>query len=339
MNAPLPAGVLARAAAMSASAPDTDPAAATLHVAPPAPMPFFVVGAQRSGTTMLRLMLNAHPRLCVPFESRFIPDLARRAAEFGDLREEAALRRLFAAIAADPFVAKGALLPDAEAVVAAVQRRASQSGLAPGVAGVIDAMFGHLAALAGKARWGDKTPSYVTEMGTLWQLFPGCRFVHLVRDGRDVALSLAGLSWGSRDLVRNAQDWRWKVTLGRRMGEMIPGHYLEVRYEDLVAEPAAQLKRICAFLGEPFSDAMLDYPATATEQMPEQSMVWHRNSVRAPDADKRAMWRARMSAADQRVFDEVAGTTLEAFGYGCSGAPASIASRLRFARYAIRGQA
>jgi hypothetical protein len=293
------------------------------------PSPFFVVGAQRSGTTLLRLMLNNHPALHVPFESRFIPDLARdpdSAAPLDDMRT----RRLLQRIGEDAFVRKGRLLPDPDAVHA--RRPATYAGL-------VDAMFMHLARVHGKSRWGDKTPSYVLEMETLWGLFPGARFIHLVRDGRDVALSLRGVSWGSRDLLRVAQDWRWKVTLGRKLGAMMPGRYLELRYEALVQDPAPVLRRICAFLGEDYAPEMLDYHRRAEAEMPVESLQWHRSSVLAPDAAKAGAWRRAMGRADQRVFDDAAGDLLADLGYERSQAPCTVASRVRFARYALFGHA
>mgnify|MGYP002623908039 FL=1 len=294
-----------------------------------APGPFFVVGAQRSGTTMLRLMLNQHPALHVPFESRFIPDVARDPDAAAPL-DEARTRRLLQRIGEDPFVRKGALLPDPDAVLA--RRPATYADL-------VDAMFSHLAAAQGKSRWGDKTPSYVLEMETLWRLFPGARFVHLIRDGRDVALSLRGVSWGSRDMLRVAQDWRWKLPLGRKLGAMSRGRDLAVHYEQLVQDSPATLRSICAFLGEPYEEAMLDYHRHAEAQMPAESLRWHRSSISAPDPSKAGMWRQAMSRADQRVFDDAAGPLLQDLGYERSTAPRTVASRVKFARYALFGHA
>ena len=296
----------------------------------PQPTPFFIVGAQRSGTTMLRLMLNAHSRLCVPFESRFIPDFCRRQAAFGDLRVIDHMRALLDAIAEDEFVRKGRLVPDKEAVL----QRNPQT-----YAQLVDAVFASVASADGKQRWGDKTPSYLLEMDALWTLFPGCRFIHLVRDGRDVALSLKSLSWGSKDLLRVAQDWRWKVTLGRKMGRMVPDHYLEIHYEDLVASPRDTLRRVCEFIDEPFEERMLCYSDTAVDAMPAGSLVWHRSSVRQPDGSKAGAWRTQLGRVDQAIFDGVAGDALAAFGYPRAGLQRSLATRLRFARYALLGRA
>ncbi len=292
--------------------------------------PFFVVGAQRSGTTMLRLMLNRHPLLHVPFESRFIPDFARHPLAAPDTASAATMRLLLPTIMDDDFVRKGQLVPDPQRVLA--REPASYPAL-------VDAIFDENARIHGKVRWGDKTPSYVLEMDCLWSLFPGCRFVHLVRDGRDVACSLRRLSWGSRDLLHAARDWRWKVTMGRKMGAMVPGHYLELRYEDLVLRTEPTLQRLCAFLGVAYDPAMLDYPVDATRHMPDQSLQWHRASVSAPDPGLVGLWRDRLGKADLRVFEEVAGDALEAFGYERTRAPRTLASRVQYARYALFGHA
>lgn len=293
-------------------------------------MPFFIVGAQRSGTTMLRLMLNSHSRLCVPFESVFIPEFYKKLECYGDLNLPDNSRALAEAVAAHPFVIKGQLMPNLQEIL---DKKPTT------YPAMIDAIFSSLAAARGKVRWGDKTPSYIVEMDVLWKIFPECRFVHLIRDGRDVALSLRSLSWGTRDLIRSAQNWCWKVALGRKMGQMIPQHYLEVRYEDLVTNPSEILTRICNFLGENFEVAMLHYPETAIAEMPAKSLQWHRMSVVAPDARKIGAWRAKMSQDDQIIFDDVAGSMLEECGYQRVKRKHTLTSRIRLAQYALLGRA
>lgn len=288
--------------------------------------PFFIVGAQRSGTTMLRLMLNSHPHIAVPFESAFIPEFYRRLEAYGDLSEPQNVRRLLDDIAADPWVRKGGLISDAEAVPG--YRIASYSEL-------VDAIFTEYARRRGKRRWGDKTPTYVTELDVLWKLFPGCRFVHLVRDGRDVALSLGGISWGSSHVPRVAEDWRWKTMLAHKMGMMVTDHYREVRYEDLVTDTVGTLKSICEFLGEPFAESMLEYHLSAEQDMPGESMQWHRSSVSAPDPSKLYAWKQRMPLSDQILFEEVAGSALDLFGYERVNRPATLDVKLRRIRYAV----
>src|SRR5262249_45640831 len=113
--------------------------------------PIFIVGFTRSGTTMLRLMLNQHPHLAIPFESGFIPPFYERLNKYGDLQSEEAVRRMLADIAAHPKVRKGRLVQDVEEIAARNIR---------GYADLIDAIFTVYAESKGKRRWGDKTPGY-----------------------------------------------------------------------------------------------------------------------------------------------------------------------------------
>ena len=220
-----------------------------LHTTPPQSAPFFVVGAQRSGTTMLRLMLNAHSRLCVPFESRFIPDFHRRLAAFGDLSKLDNQRALLDAIAEDAFVRKGRLIPDKDAVLAHKPQDYAQ---------LVHGIFAALAESEGKARWGDKTPSYVLDMDTLWTLFPGCRFIHLVRDGRDVAVSLKRDNWGPNTLHDAAYKWQKSARRARELAAKLgEGRWLTVSYEALVARPEEQVPQVTEFLGLSFEAGML----------------------------------------------------------------------------------
>lgn len=269
--------------------------------------PMFVVGAPRSGTTMLRLMLNSHPHIAIPFESDFIPKFHDRLGEYGDLQTPENLARLLDDISSQEFVRRGGLIRDRQAIL---ERRPDN------YAALVASIYDVYAASEGKHRWGDKDPDNTVKMDVLWKLFPGCRFVHIVRDGRAVATSLRKLDWGSKNLLALARDWSWRVMLAHKMGMMIgPAHYAEIRYEDLVKSPAQVLRQVCTFLDEPFDDGMLDYHKKAQTAMPGDSLKYHQSSVLAPDPRKAESWRHEMTAADRALFDEVAGDTLHAFGY------------------------
>jgi len=289
--------------------------------------PVFVVGGQRSGTTMLRLMLNSHPHIAIPFESDFIPQFYRRLADYGDLGAKENVARLLDDIVEQPFVKRGKLVRDKAEILAHHPQSYPE---------LIRAIYRVYAESEGKRRWGDKDPDYVTELDVLWKLFPGCRIVHLVRDGRDVAISLRELDWGSKNLLKLARDWIWQVTLGHKMGAMLaPEYYMETRYEDLVLEPEQTLRRICAFIGEQYFPEMLSYHETAATAMPIASLKYHGTSVRPPDTTKVQAWRRRMSAADRILFEEVASRTLREFGYEVEGLGNTWTSRLRQFYYGL----
>lgn len=289
--------------------------------------PVFIVGAPRSGTTMLRLMLNAHPRIAIPFESDFIPKFHDRLVDYGNLDDPENVARLLNDIAEQSFVRRGGLIRDKQAILA--RHPTSYADL-------VSAIYGVYAESEGKRRWGDKDPDHTVRMDLLWNLFPGCRIIHIVRDGRAVATSLRKLDWGSRNLLKLASDWSWRVTLAHKMGMMIGARfYMEVRYERLVREPVTTLREVCAFLGEPFDVKMLGYHVTAKDAIPADSMKYHLNSVRSPDASKADSWRTQMPRSDLTLFDEVAGSTLEAFGYERDADPADWRSRLARFKYTV----
>jgi hypothetical protein len=287
--------------------------------------PFFIVGAQRSGTTLFRLMLNQHPDLSIPFESVFIPVFYRRLHEYGDLRRRENARRLLTDISNYP-LHFGRLIKDPDAILA----RSIVS-----YADLVHAIFQVDAEAKNKRRWGDKTPGYEADLDILWALFPGCLVIHLIRDGRDVALSNRRIEWGIASLPRAAADWRWKVTLGHKMGMLIRAHYLEVKYEDLVLHSESTLRRVCDFLTIRFHPRMLEYPATAEGELPTEALPFHRNSVRAPDPSLIGEWRRRMSRADRIIFEQVAGDALGLFGYELERHTPTVTSRLKNLYYAV----
>lgn len=289
--------------------------------------PIFIVGAQRSGTTMLRLMLNAHSHIAIPFESDFIPKFYRRLDEYEDLHQAENISRLLGDIAAQPFVKKSNLVRSRSSVLA--QQPQSYSEL-------IAAIYKVYAESEGKIRWGDKDPDYICEIDVLWNLFPRCQIIHIVRDGRGVANSLRKLEWGSRNLLKLARDWSWRVTLGHKMGMMVgPHNFMEIKYEDLVLAPESSLRRICDFLNDSFDQKMLSYHESAAAAMPQTSLKFHASSVRPPDPGKVNAWRHEMGLADQILFEEVAGRTLAEFGYVCEGRRSDWRSKLMELKYSL----
>ena len=187
------------------------------------------------------------------------------------------------------------------------------------------------AARFGKPRWGDKTPHYCFELDTIRRVLPEARFVHIIRDGRDVALSLRGM-WFSpgREVEAQASHWLECVRAARRAG-LGRTDYVEVRYEDLVLDPRETLRRVCAHIALPFDDHMLSYyrrtPARLLEHKgrerpdgtplftQEQRLRQQALTTNPPDPDRVFAWRRTMGVEEVRRFGRVAGTLLTELGY------------------------
>ena len=183
----------------------------------------------------------------------------------------------------------------------------------------IAAVFEAYAAEHGKPRWGDKTPLYMQYLPLLERLFPDARFVHLVRDGRDAALSFlsvpAGImteGWGHpRDAAGFACQWATEVRAARALGARVgPARYLEVRYEALVADPEAELRRICAFAGSSTTRR-----CSTTSAQTDSARKEHQQRLNEPPRVGVRNWRTEMSPADVAAFEAVAGDLLHELGY------------------------
>ncbi|MDQ3766392.1 MAG: sulfotransferase, partial [Actinomycetota bacterium] len=207
--------------------------------------PFFIVGSARSGTTLLRLMLNAHPEVAIPPESRFITEMWQDMLEvevepvLGDLARHDRFRLWELSIE---------------------EVRAELDGPTARYTEVMEAPYRAWARRRDKPFWGDKTPRYVENIPLLGGLWPPARFVHLVRDGRNVALSYADVAFGPKTLAKAAGLWARRVRAGMEAGRALgPGRYLQMRYEDLVEAPERHARTLCGFLGLPFDPVVLDY--------------------------------------------------------------------------------
>jgi hypothetical protein len=286
---------------------------------PPAP---FVVASPRSGTTLLRMMLDAHPQVAVPFETHFVPELIA-AVEAGGGPEDALELLHGHRRWGDFHLDRDALL----------ERLRSHDPLTPGDA--VRSFYSLYAESQGKHRWGDKTPEYVEFMRPIGRAVGEAHFIHVIRDGRDVALSR--IRWrqersGKTPPVRRmARRWKDAITVARKQARRVE-HYLEVRYEDLVAEPEPTLRRICAFTELDFDPAMLSYHEGAEERMREidrtlpgtsdrveldasQRLAKHEMATKPPERDRIFAWRRDMSDGDRGEFEAVAGTLLADLGY------------------------
>ncbi len=269
-------------------------------------VPLFVVGCGRSGSTLLRLMLDAHPALAVPGESHFIPQLWR---DFGGSRPVDAEAIAVALVSTTHF---GHWKVDPRAVLDRVAQLQ-----APSFADVVEAAFMANADAHGKTGWGDKTPIYVRSIPLLASLWPDSRFVHLIRDGRDVALSYMSLHWGPSTVWAAARKWRGDVEAGIRDGQPLgTSRYLEVRYESLVTDVRASLQEICDFASLGLDEGMIERTKREGHETlaPEEGRAFHARSEQDVLTGARD-WTTQMTARDVRSFEAVAGPLLSDFGY------------------------
>ena len=204
--------------------------------------PFFIVGIGRSGTSLLRLMFHSHPRIAVPYESQFISKYYDNLDKYGNLKEDGEFDRLIKDILNEQYIKMWDHPFDFEKIISNVDDRSLR--------GAFSAIYQDYAKSKGKVRWGDKS-DYLDRMHIINKIFPDAQFIHIIRDGRDVASSVLKLPWGPKDIISVAEWWNQYIWLARRVGSVLgEDRYIEVHFENLVNNPESELKRLCSFLDE-----------------------------------------------------------------------------------------
>ena len=234
---------------------------------PSEPVPIFVIGSPRSGTTLLRLILDSHQNISCGEETHFLRDLESVVGRNWDL------------------VATYGL---------------SREWWIEHLRGLYDAFQTEVLTRVGKSRWAEKDPTYTLHLPFIEELFPTAVYVHLLRDGHDVVASFRD-RWGYRSAARAARtEWARYVNAARELGERLPpGRFLELRYEELVTDPEAQGQRLFGFLGEPWDRSVLEFDPkdhAATERY-----RWFSARQREAGGDDRTIYRSRVGTGGESL--------------------------------------
>ena len=270
--------------------------------------PFFVVGNDRSGTTMLRLVLDRSAEAAVPPESMFLVDTAaaRRSGEPGGCRRSCEAR-----------LNGSGSTPECAAGVSPRNRLQVPAGLshADAYRFAVEAPFRAYASLAGKSRWGDKTPAYLHHVDELLAIWPDARLIVLVRDGRDVALSIVGLPFGPNNVWAAARTWAAGIRRGQETERRHPDQVLTLRYEDLASEPRREVERICGSWAWRSTRRCWRSRRRTPPSSPKGQEGWFTSVWAGINTSAVGKWRHEMTPAQQAVFAAVASNELRAFGY------------------------
>lgn len=281
----------------------------------------FIVGTGRSGTTLLRMMLDAHSQLAIPPETDF--GAALTAFQNGGM--DPAVEAMTGSSRWADFDIS------AEDFVKHVETRQPA-----GFGDLLRCFYSLYAERRGKPRWGDKSPIYSGVMIEICRYLSEARFVHVIRDGRDVALSMVPLRFGPNTVEDVARLWLQTIESAQRQAQALP-FYMEVRYEDLVCDPDETLQRVCDFLDLEWEHSMLDYHRHAPERLASElkdlrlpggvmprteRLAIHRRLGSPPQPERIGRWRMEMSRGDLDVFESIAGDALRTLGYETSASTA-----------------
>jgi hypothetical protein len=264
---------------------------------------FFIVGNPRSGTTLLSVLLDRHPRLCVPPETAFFDDVAPWLTGHND----DALRRT---------LAEWRRLPELGLEPEMVVSRLGQPHCTAGE--VLAAILELNALRQNKPRCGEKTPQHLRHVPELLRHFPAAKVICLLQDGRDNALSLSSMPWWQpQGLVEAANLWQYSLRLMEEFAGKYSGQFVVVRYEELVARPQIVLARVMAYLGEVFEPAQLRFDIPSKVVLP-RSMNWKGKSLEPIDPGCLDRRRLAAATAELVLLEQMLHDDLCRYGYTSS---------------------
>jgi hypothetical protein len=262
--------------------------------------PIFIVGAPRSGTTLLRNALNRHNRIAICRETEFRHYVYRRRAAFGPLSDLRNRERVVLEYLALERIRRTMLdLRDLRQCL--MEEGDSYPAL-------FSSMLRFYMRAHSKQRWGEKTPDHAFFADRLLAWYPGATVIHIIRDPRDVVASLMDMPSFPNSALGNANLW---LTFNRAAlrASREPG-YVQVRYEDLVAHPKRELRRLCDFAGESFCEQM-----TTPQPDPTADRPWFQRAERPITDSRIKIWQGRLAQRDARLVEWYIGGELELFGY------------------------
>lgn len=257
--------------------------------------PIVIGGCPRSGTTLIRVILDTHPNICCGPESEIFK-LGRRnpvrLAERFDL--------------------------DKAEVVALQKRSESQAEF-------IERFFAMYCRRTGKKRWAEKTPINIQSLDFLFDRFPKARFIHMIRDGRDVICSLRThprhklidgklVKLNTNKPIDQCID-TWVRETGRGLAWRGDPRYFELRYEDIVSDPVATLKRTFEFLGEPWDPVVLSFHEVKSASRDVSKFPQNPEAVQPLSSKSHGRWKRDLSEEELRLFCERASDLMREFGY------------------------
>lgn len=275
--------------------------------------PIFIVGANRSGTTLLRLVLNAHSRIAIPDELIYfdsylagIPIELWREPDLTPDAYEAFVDRFLGE--------KCRPLDELDKAPVKEEILAGRSDFRRPYRLALEAWARHY----DKERWGEKTPGNLFYADVIVDMFPEAHFLHVVRDPRAGVASMQEVSFFPDDVIFNALSRRKHDRTGRSLLERhVPSSQrMTIQYEELVRDPEFTTKSVCRFLGEPFEPRMLRFHEDAERYMKDDARERYNAAATSPITDDRVdTWKTRLTGQQIAVVEHLCHQTLNEFGY------------------------
>jgi hypothetical protein len=274
--------------------------------------PIFIIGTERSGTNLLRLMLNAHSAITVPHPPHIMKFFAPLEPLYGDLADDHCFRLMIADVCrmVELHTYPWEIKPDRAKVFLDVQER--------NLLNVYFAIYNQYLGYSGKRRWACKSTFMIEHVAEILHSYPDARFIFMVRDGRDVAVSAKKSIFNHFHVYYSALRWQREQRLGLSwLAKLSPEQIMLLKYEELINDPEATVRQLCRFLGETFEEQMLEYHRSGEARKSGSLCVSWENTSKPVIRDNANKYRLQLSKTEIMQFEAIAMEELLELGYCC----------------------
>jgi Sulfotransferase family len=270
--------------------------------------PIFIGACPRSGTTLLRSMLNTHPSVAIPRETRFLPAVWENRARWRDLDDTETRSRLAMLITDLSWTRADRLDTPIDELVKRLM------AAPPTLGSILGTCFESYAQATGKRRWGDKRPMYARYLDGVFSLFPDAQFVNVIRDPRASVASMRKLNWFGGAIGPGLDLWERSVRAVDPWRDVLHSdQFTDVRYEDLVADPTTLLTGLAQFLG--LSADSVPVMLTFHEHVDETVTRYHSRLSEPISTDSVRAWEDTLDPDEIALIEHVTGRWMDRFGY------------------------
>lgn len=270
--------------------------------------PIFVVGAARSGTTMLQLMLNAHPNIAILGELHYFDQILQIKNRIGDLCDEENIDNMFNLLSKTYHYR---FLSQADELFRKVKQRMLKES-EQSFEGFYKSTLEEFGKAQNARRFGEKTPSNIDYLDDLLKIFPKAKIIHIIRDPRAVVASSIKMPTNSKDILIHSLRWRCEMLYSKKVTKDA-SVYFEIRYEDLIDDTEKSLKKICQFIGEDYHERMLEFHRDANRFI--KGEPWKNGTNKPIYRSSKKKWTRELSPGQILLIQKFTGEMAKDYGY------------------------
>lgn len=279
--------------------------------------PIFIIGCGRSGTTLLREIMNQAPDLFILRESGFIPELYKERKKYGRFSTDEAREEFIDDLKTFERTSRDTafdIFEMSESKARMILEEVSPTNFA----GAVSALYSATALQKGGEIWGDKTPLYTSHIDLIKEVYPSAKIIHIIRDPRDVSKSIKKAGW-SLTLKGAARIWKKQIRKGLEGRQLDEDSYYEIKYESLLISPRTELKKLFGWLDISYPEDLVDRYEKSGAKIDSKFENLHQNIGRPIQKSRAFSWKKNMKKADIAIIEKVAETEIKRTEYEITG--------------------